>query len=38
VLMMIDRPNPAIGFYGRAVAAPGAGAIFAETLAYLAAR
>ncbi len=35
VLVMIYRPNPAIGYYGRKVAAPGVRAILADTLAYL---
>ncbi|MEE9212598.1 MAG: penicillin-binding protein 2, partial [Phycisphaeraceae bacterium] len=35
VLVMIHRPNPVIGYYGSKVAAPAAGKIMADTLAYL---
>lgn len=35
VLIMVHRPNPSIGYYGRKVAAPGVRAILADTLAYL---
>ncbi|MCH8146551.1 MAG: penicillin-binding protein 2 [Planctomycetes bacterium] len=35
VLIMIRRPNMAIGYYGATVAAPAAGRIIAQSLAYL---
>lgn len=35
VLVMVRRPNAAIGYYGSLVAAPAAGRILAATLAYL---
>ena len=35
VLVMVRRPNAAIGYYGSLVAAPAAGKILAATLAYL---
>lgn len=35
VLVMIRRPNKAIGYYGATVAAPAAGRIIAQSLAYL---
>ena len=34
-LALIRRPNPAIGYYGRVVAAPVAGKVIASVLAYL---
>ncbi|UCC30634.1 MAG: penicillin-binding protein 2 [Phycisphaerales bacterium] len=35
VLVMVRRPNPRIGYYGAAVAAPVVGEIIKQTLAYL---
>ena len=35
VLVMIRRPDPAIGYYGATVAAPSAGRIIDQALAYL---
>jgi len=35
VLAIIRKPNPAIGYYGRKVAAPVAGKVIANVLAYL---
>ncbi len=35
VLVMIRRPNAALGYYGGTVAAPAAGEILSETLSYL---
>ena len=35
VLVMVRRPNPALGYYGGTVAAPAVGAILEATLAYL---
>jgi cell division protein FtsI (penicillin-binding protein 3) len=35
VLIMIEKPNPGLGYYGSVVAAPGVREVLAATLAYL---